>query len=195
LLAGALFLAAAPALGSADGGAMPATASLLVGLSLALHFGLFELLVAAWRAAGVDCRSLFRSPLRSRDLREFWSRRWNLAFSEMTALVVHRPLARRLGRRAAVLGSFLFSGLLHETAISLPARAGFGLPTLYFALQGAGVLFEEGLARSGMAPRGWAERVWTAAWLLAPLPLLFHPPFVRAVLWPLAGIGGGVSAG
>jgi alginate O-acetyltransferase complex protein AlgI len=54
----------------------------------------------------------------------------------MTAMAVHRPLQRRLGRGPALLGSFLVSGLLHEVAISLPVRAGWGLPKLYFLLQG-----------------------------------------------------------
>jgi alginate O-acetyltransferase complex protein AlgI len=63
-------------------------------------------------------------------------------------------------------------------AISLPVRAGFGMPFLYFALHGALALLEP--KRPG--------RAWTAFWILAPLPLLFHRPFVTRVLWPLIGI-------
>src|SRR2546428_52188 len=62
-----------------------ATALLLTGLSLVLHFGLFTIAAGAWRALGVDVGPLFLAPLQSRSLREFWGRRWNLAFSEMTA--------------------------------------------------------------------------------------------------------------
>jgi alginate O-acetyltransferase complex protein AlgI len=36
--------------------------------------------------------------------------------------------------------------------------------------------------------RGWIGRVWTLAWLALPLPILFHPPFLRAVVWPIAGM-------
>ena len=75
--------------------------------------------------------------LRSTGLGEFWGRRWNLAFSEMTALAIYRPLAAPGRAAPALVASFLGSGLLHELAISVPVRAGFGLPLVYFALHGA----------------------------------------------------------
>jgi alginate O-acetyltransferase complex protein AlgI len=157
-----------------------ATLLALPGLSLAVHFGLCNLLAAGWRALGVPCDALFRAPLRSASLAEFWGRRWNLAFSEMTAIAVYRPLSPRLGRASALLAAFLLSGLLHEMAISLPVRAGFGLPLLYFALHGMLVLVERARARAG--------RLWTIGWLLLPLPLLFHRPFLAGIVWPLLGI-------
>ncbi len=52
-----------------------ATVPLLVGLSLMLHFGVFNILAGVWRMAGVDARPLFRNPLVSKSLNEFWSRR------------------------------------------------------------------------------------------------------------------------
>jgi alginate O-acetyltransferase complex protein AlgI len=162
-----------------------ATVPLLVGLSLVLHFGLFDVAAGLWRLAGVPCDPLFRSPWRARSLSEFWARRWNLAFSEMTAIACYRPLADRLGRTRALFGGFVLSGLLHEMAISLPVKTGFGLPLVYFLLQGALVLYEE---RRGRAFAGWRGRAWTLFWLLAPLPLLFHPPFLAGTLWPLIGM-------
>ena len=86
------------------------------------------------------------------------------------------------GETAGLFASFLASGVLHELAISVPVGAGFGLPTLYFLLHGALV----GLERK--TPR-IASRAWTLFWLIAPLPLLFHPPFLRGVVWPLVGLG------
>ena len=168
-----------------------ATALLLPGLSLTVHFGMFDVLAGAWRGAGVDCKPLFRSPLRSTSLGEFWGRRWNLAFSEMTALAVYQPVVRRAGRRTALAASFLGSGLLHELAISVPVRAGYGLPLAYFALHGGLVAVEGGLARAGrpVDRRPWVGRAWTLAWLILPLPVLFHRPFLAGVVWPLIGIG------
>ena len=165
------------------------TVLLLPGLSLLLHFGFCNLLAGAWRLAGVPCGGLFRAPLRARTLGEFWSRRWNLAFSEMTSIAVYRPLEKRLGRPLAIYSGFVVSGLLHEAAISLPVRAGFGLPLLYFLLHGALVLLEGVLARRGLAPRGWWGRVWTLGWLAVPLPLLFHPWFLAGTIWPVVGAG------
>jgi hypothetical protein len=161
-----------------------ASAALLAGLSFMLHFGICNLLAGFWRSRGVACDALFRSPWRSRSLTEFWGRRWNLAFSEMSSRIVYRPLQKRLGQPAALAAAFLLSGILHEMAISLPVRAGFGLPFLYFTLHGALVVLE---SRYG-SPAGWMGRAWTLFWLVAPLPLLFHRPFLAGVVWPLAGI-------
>lgn len=157
-----------------------ASIAALTGLSLLLHFGFFGLLACAWQVAGVDVRPLFRNPLASRSLGEFWSRRWNIAFSEMLQLSITAPLAAR--PRLAFAAVFAASALLHEVAISLPVRAGWGLPSLYFVLQGLGVALERRLF-----PRG--SRLWAVVWVIAPLPLCFHPWFVHGVVWPLVGIG------
>lgn len=176
---GVVLVALARLAWKATGSAAVASVALLPGLSLLLHFGAFDVITGLWRLAGVDCGPLFRAPLRSASLREFWGRRWNLAFSEMTALAVYRPLSGAAGGRIGLFAAFLFSGVLHEAAISLPVRAGFGLPLLYFALHGVLVLIER--------ERGPLGRPATRAALVVPLPLLFHPPFLRGVLWPLLG--------
>jgi alginate O-acetyltransferase complex protein AlgI len=31
----------------------------------------------------------------------------------------------------------------------------------------------------------WRGRLWTVFWLVLPLPLLFHRPFLAGVVWPL----------
>ncbi|HKR62129.1 MAG TPA: membrane bound O-acyl transferase family-domain-containing protein [Thermoanaerobaculia bacterium] len=153
----------------------------LPALSLMLHFGVFDLLAAIYRLRGVPVAKLFRAPLFARSLSEFWSRRWNIGFSEMVATVVHRPLRPVIGENGALLASFLLSGVLHELAISVPVNAGYGLPTLYFLLHGALVAIERKVGR----PLG---RVWTLFWLAAPMPLVFHPPFVHGIIWPLLGL-------
>jgi len=153
----------------------------LPALSLMLHFGLFDLLAGCYRLRGVPAGRLFRAPLLARGLGEFWSRRWNIGFSEMIAVVVHRPTRAYVGESGALFLSFLASGLLHEVAISVPVRAGYGLPTLYFLLHGGLVALERRLGR----PLG---RTWTLFFLAAPLPLVFHPPFIRGVVWPLVGL-------
>ena len=44
-------------------------------------------------------------------------------------------------------------------------------------LQGAGVLLERRWKLSG--------RLWALAWVIVPAPLLFHPPFIEALIRPL----------
>jgi len=155
------------------------TILLLPALSFLLHFGVFGLLAGLWRMAGADVGPLFRAPWRAESLGEFWSRRWNLAFSEMTSLAVYRPIAARRGRPAALAAAFLFSGVLHEVAISLPVRAGYGQPLLYFAIHGALTQVERA--------RGPFGRAVTLLAVMLPLPLLFHRPFLEGVIWPLLG--------
>ncbi len=169
---------------------LAATVLLLPGLSLGLHFGIFNVIAGLWRRLGVDARPLFRAPLAARSLGEFWGRRWNLAFSEMTAVGIYRPLAGWAGRAPATTGAFLASGILHELAISVPVLAGFGGPLLYFVLHGLLVLLERILERRGLAVSrwGWASRAWVIGWLALPLPILFHQPFLEGCVWPLIGM-------
>ena len=86
LMLGLVLVLAARVAWSRTGSHLLATALALPGLSFMLHFGIFNLAAGVWRQAGVDVHALFRDPLRSRSLAEFWGRRWNLAFSEMTAI-------------------------------------------------------------------------------------------------------------
>lgn len=197
LAAGVLLVTSAWAVGSAvsssfsaEARVLTATLLLLPGISLIFHFGLFNLLAGLWRSAGADCHALFRAPLRSTSLSEFWGRRWNLAFSEMTALIVFRPLKNLVGTRTAMLTAFLFSGVLHELAISVPVKACYGLPFLYFVLHAIAMQVESLLGQRNSTwlanPRtGWW---WTLLWLLVPLPILFHPPFLAGCVWPLIGL-------
>lgn len=189
LLVGLALVGIAYLLHRLTGSLLLATLPLLPGLSLILHFGIFNLVAGFWRRLGVGVGALFRAPLLSQSLTEFWGRRWNLAFSEMTALAVFRPLVARIGQTPALLASFFCSGLLHELAISVPVRAGFGLPLLYFAIHGGLMFLERDLARRGRPITGRFGRAWTIFWLILPLPILFHQPFLRGIVWPLIGIG------
>jgi alginate O-acetyltransferase complex protein AlgI len=163
---------------------------LLVGFSLLLHFGMLGISAGAWRLQGVNTYLLFKSPAKSMSLTEFWSKRWNVAFSEMTSIAIFRPLRNRVGGAVALMVAFIFSGLLHEIALSVPVNAGYGLPTLYFIIQACVVLLERLLSRSKvkfLQHRVYA-RVWTLFWVIAPAPLLFHTEFVKHIVWPLSGL-------
>ncbi len=131
----------------------------MVGLILLLHFGLFAALAVFWRARGVPVTPIMNSPVAATSLAEFWGRRWNKAFRDLTLPLVFRPVARRHGQFAALWVSFAVSGLAHELVISVPAGAGFGLPTIYFLLQALGITLQR---RSGFSLMGRTRR-----WLLA----------------------------
>jgi len=163
----------------------------MIGLIFMLHFGSFHLLSCAWRAAGVDARPLMRNPSAAVSLSEFWGKRWNTAFRDLTHRFLFRPLAARLGPRWAIVAGFLFSGLLHDLLISVPARGGYGGPTLFFTLQAAGLLVERTRpARALGLGRGWRGWLFTMLVLALPVGALFHPPFVRRVIVPFMRVLG-----
>jgi hypothetical protein len=157
----------------------------MVGLVLVLHFGTFHLIALAWQKAGLRVKPIMQRPLMSRSLSELWGKRWNLGFRKLTHTWVFQPLSRRFGPVAGTLGAFLASGLLHDLVISVPAGAGYGLPTAYFLVQGLGVITERSKTGKrvglGRGARGW---LWTALIAAGPLYWLFHPWFVTRVMVP-----------
>ncbi len=157
----------------------------MIGLILLLHFGTFHLLELAWRRAGVCAEPIMRQPLRSPSLGEFWGKRWNLGFRQLSYSFVFKPLQRRVGAVAATLAAFLASGLIHDFVISFPAGGGYGLPTGYFLLQGIGVAAERSSAgkRAGLG-EGIAGWMWMALFTAGPVFLLFHARFVMQVILP-----------
>lgn len=163
--------------------------TMLVGLSLILHFGILNLSAAVWRLFGVNVKELFVAPYKAKSLKEFWGKRWNLAFSEMTALVAYRPLKGKFGLKTALFCSFLLSGLLHEIAISFPVNAGYGLPLSYFVLHGLAMFAEnESAWVQKIINHPWLSRIWVFGWLLLPMPLLFHHNFIELVVIPLRNL-------
>jgi hypothetical protein len=157
----------------------------MIGVILMLHFGSFHLLSCAWRASGVNARPLMDRPLASVRLGEFWGQRWNTAFRDFTYRFLFRPLTAAFGPRWGLAAGFLFSGLVHDLVISVPADGGYGGPTVFFIVQSVGMLTERspfgrriGLGR-GL--RGW---VFTMAVLSLPAYWLFHPLFVRRIVVP-----------
>lgn len=158
----------------------------LLALILLLHFGILHLVSCTWRALGVNAPPIMQAPLRATSLAEFWSARWNVAFAQVARRFLFRPFARRWGVAPASAVVFLVSGLVHEAAISWPARGGWGGPTAYFVLQGIGVALERRTRlRRWLAAASFRGRVWTIAFTALPVPLLFHPPFAERVIAPL----------
>ncbi|MHB8863103.1 MAG: wax synthase family protein [Pirellulaceae bacterium] len=158
----------------------------MTGIVFTLHFGSFHLLSLAWRRMGIIAPPIMNAPILASSLSDFWGRRWNLAFRDMAHRHIFRPLVGKLGITGATMAVFFVSGIVHDVAISVSARRGFGLPTLYFLLQGVGMLFE----RSGTGRRmgigaGPLGRLFCAAVVLGPVMLLFHPPFIEQVVVPM----------
>jgi hypothetical protein len=157
----------------------------MIGLILLLHFGTFQLVALTWRSFGVNAEPIMSAPLRSASLGEFWGKRWNLGFRELSYELIFRPLYRNIGTDLAGVLVFVVSGLIHDLVISVPAHGGYGLPTLYFLLQGAGTTFERSQSGKrfglGRGIRGWCFMVLC---LTLPIFGLFHPWFALRVILP-----------
>ena len=81
---------------------------------------------------------------------------------------------------------FVVSGVVHDVAISVPTGGGYGLPTLYFVIQGVGVLFERShLGKRIGTRKGVIGRLFSAVVILGPVCLLFHAPFIERVVVPM----------
>ena len=157
----------------------------MAGLIFLLHFGTFHLASLFWRTAGIPAEPIMRMPIAARSLGEFWSFRWNRGFNDLAHRHVFQPARRALGIPGATLLTFLASGLVHDLVISIPARADYGLPTLYFLLQGTGVLAERSpFGRRAGLRRGIRGRLFALTIAAAPAFWLFHPPFVARVILP-----------
>jgi Membrane bound O-acyl transferase family len=163
----------------------------MIGLIFVLHFGTFHLLSLGWRSVRVNAMPVMRNPSRSTSLAEFWGRRWNTAFHELAARFTFAPLRRLVGVPGASVLVFLGSGLIHELVISVPAHAGYGLPTAYFVLQGMGIAAER-TERGRRLGLGRGVRGWVFTFVVASGPAfwLFHPPFVHTVILPMLAVIG-----
>ncbi|WP_437223383.1 MBOAT family protein [Planctomicrobium sp. SH661] len=157
----------------------------MVGITFILHFGSFHILSCVWRRAGLQATPLMQWPIASRSVADFWGRRWNLAFRDLTHRFLFLPLVGEVGGTAALMTGFLVSGLIHDLVISWPAQGGYGSPTAYFLIQGVAILAERSQPGRRLGLRGgWTGFLFCLLVVLIPIPLLFHQAFINNVIIP-----------
>jgi hypothetical protein len=157
----------------------------MVGFIFLLHFGLFAALALFWQRQGICASPLMNCPIAANSLSDFWGKRWNSGFRDIVFGIFFIRLAKRFGTTSAAIITFVISGLIHELVITFPAGAGYGLPTLYFTLQGVAMLMERSRigARLGLA-HGWQGHAFALIVVTGPIFALFPPPFVLRVMVP-----------
>ena len=106
--------------------------------------------------------SLMDNPWASTSLHELWSKRWHQMMRRNFMVAGGNPGQWVAGRAGLVLGTFIASGLYHDlAAYTLPGPMDFR-PTMFFALQGVGVLLEDSYRKlTGRRVGGLVGRVWT----------------------------------
>lgn len=163
----------------------------MVGMIFVLHFGFFHALSLCWRLGGLNAEPIMNFPILASSLSDFWGRRWNLAFRDLAFGYIFRPLVGVIGVAGATMAVFVVSGVIHDLVISVRARGGWGGPTLYFTMQGVGLLLERShLGKRLGLGKGLTGRWFCGLFAAGPGGLLFHEPFVRHVILPtLAALG------
>lgn len=158
----------------------------MIGIVFCMHFG-YSHLSALWlQSKGHPVKPIMNAPILANTVSSFWGKRWNLAFRDYAHVTLFSPLSRRLGVMGGSIAGFVFSGVIHELAISVPARGGYGWPMLYFLIQSMGVLIERKMQKAKWISSGdWLNRIWTIAVVALPAPMLFHQPFVLKVIDPI----------
>jgi hypothetical protein len=157
----------------------------MIGFIFILHFGVFHLLALFWQQNGIDAQSLMRWPACANSLSDFWGKRWNAGFRDLAFGLLFTRLTHHMPPRMATLVIFLVSGLIHELVITFPAGAGYGLPTFYFMIQGAGMLFERSRFGARLSLRRTVlGRIFAIVVVLFPVFALFPKPFVVRVMVP-----------
>ena len=154
---------------------------LFLPMSIGFHFGALRVLKGCLRMAGFPVRTLFPNVLDATGIGDFWSRRWNVGYSQMMQRLVGRPVESIAGSNAGVVAIFLISGLLHELAITLPVRSGCGLPTLYFLMHGLLTQWEK---KCGLS----LGKIPALLIVALPLGLLFPPAFQQQVILRCLGV-------
>ncbi|KAE8811189.1 putative long-chain-alcohol O-fatty-acyltransferase 5 [Hordeum vulgare] len=143
---------------------------------------------AARALLGMELEPTFDRPYLATSLRDFWGRRWNVSVPAVLRPCVYSPMRALIGGRrgaamAAVLATFLVSGLMHEWMFYyITLQPPTGEATAYFVLQGACTVVESWWA----SHKGWWRPPRMAA---TPLTLAFAtitgirfllPPLVRS---------------
>jgi hypothetical protein len=152
-----------------------------------LLVGLSDVLIALLELGGLGTEPVFDEPLRSRSVREFWSRRWNRFIARFA--LRHIALTNRSGRGASALRRtwvvFLWSSLFHEYfawGVAGSHTALFAM-TLFFLLQ-AGLLEIIRLGEGRFDVPARVGQSLTFGWMTLTAPLFF-----QAVHTPLLTLG------
>ncbi|KAJ4812340.1 MBOAT (membrane bound O-acyl transferase) family protein [Rhynchospora pubera] len=148
-------------------------------LSLELLLGTAAILAGA--ILGMEFEPQFNKPYFSSSLCDFWGRRWNLMVSAILRPSVYIPVRSCTGRAAAVIATFIVSGIMHELMFYyitlLPPN---GVVLLFFILHGICTAVEGWYAQHGnwrrppkiLATVGAVAFVtYTSFWLFFPAML------------------------
>lgn len=107
------------------------------------------------------------NPLVADSMHDFWSRRWHQALRRTFVVLGGVPGYLVGGESGFIVGSFLASGLVHEGGVYVAGKGIDHKVTLYFVLQGIGLVSERYYRSiSGRRVEGIGGRIWAAFFLI-----------------------------
>jgi len=123
---------------------------------------------------GLSAPPIFRSPLFSKSLSEFWARRWNVPASEALGRCCFTPFARR-SPKAALFFAFFLSALGHAAIVLLALKSRWLAAACgtFFVFQALLIFAERRMKVQRWRPT--TARVWTWSTLAVSSPLVVEP--------------------
>jgi len=110
---------------------------------------------------------LIMNPWGADSLHEFWAKRWHQALRRTFLVFGGLPGQWLAGRVGMVLGTFLASGLMHEGGTYLLGKGLDHRVTIFFILQGVGILLEKSFTSiTGKRVGGFFGRIWAYSSIL-----------------------------
>ncbi|KIY68910.1 hypothetical protein CYLTODRAFT_443063 [Cylindrobasidium torrendii FP15055 ss-10] len=134
--------------------------------------------------------SPYRSLHKARSLTTFWGRGWQQVMRDICTRMGGVPLGYLFGRPGYVMGTFLLSGLWHDSSFwaSNRPRGLCYTTTPFFVLSGVGVMIEVYYQRvTGRKVDGALGVVWLVGWSLASLLLTMS----SECMWEMGRAGAG----
>ncbi|MEK7485233.1 MAG: membrane bound O-acyl transferase family-domain-containing protein [Planctomycetota bacterium] len=133
---------------------------------------------------GVNVSPIFNRPFMARSPRDFWSRRWNLCFRDISYRNIFLPLHGHKRPLLATFLVFLMSGIVHEYIIfSSVGFSVFGGMLIFFMLQWIATVLQTVVAKKmgkkELMPKGLAVSLHIL-WLLLTIPF-FAIPFLKVL--------------
>ncbi len=119
------------------------------------------------------------NPFSAKNLSDFWGNRWNIWVSSWLSQIAFKPLKRN--PKLAVMTTFVLSGLWHEVIINIPhliltGEKIFGFVTLYFVIQGIGVLISR---QNFFRNRYILSVIYLWIFVILPIPLIMNEAFMN----------------
>ena len=144
-----------------------------------LHFsGIIDLITGVVMQSGIFLEEIFDAPLLSQSPREFWGRRWNIYFRNVSHRNIFLPMQGKIPVTMAVICVFGFSIMLHEYMIWVSLGTHLGYMTAFFSIHCAATIAQTWFIRKTGKKKIFPVPVAIClylTWMVLTVPLFMSP--------------------